>query len=152
MYRKNNRQLEIFLVHPGGPFFKNKDDGAWTIPKGEVEKEEEMLDTAVREFQEETGIRPLGNFIPLDSVKQKGGKIVHAWAFEGDWDETDPIRSNYFEMEWPPGAGRKQKFPEIDRAKFYSIEIAKQKINLAQTEFLDRLGKHFHKEHHSGEN
>ena len=93
----------------------------------------------MREFQEETGIQPIGDFIPLNEVKQKGGKVVHAWAFEGDWDESCSIKSNHFEMEWPPGSGKKQKFPEIDKAQFFSTDIAKQKINSAQIEFLVRL-------------
>jgi len=139
MYRKTNSQLEVFLVHPGGPYFRNKDDGAWTIPKGEVEREELVFDTALREFQEETGIQPAGDFIPLNTVKQKGGKVVHAWAFEGDWDESGSIKSNYFEMEWPPRSGRKKQFPEIDRARFFSIDEAKRKINSAQIEFLAEL-------------
>jgi predicted NUDIX family NTP pyrophosphohydrolase len=139
MYRKKNNQLEFFLVHPGGPYFKNKDDGAWTIPKGEAENTELLLDTAIREFREETGINPAGEFIPLESVKQKGGKTVHAWAFKGDWDETKPIKSNYFEMEWPSHSGKKQKFPEIDKAQFFPLDMAKQKINSAQIDFIVRL-------------
>lgn len=139
MYRKKNNQLEFFLVHPGGPYFKNKDDGAWTIPKGEVENTELLLDTALREFREETGIDPAGEFISLESVKQKGGKTVYAWAFKGDWDETTPIKSNYFEIEWPPRSGKKQKFPEIDKALFFPVNIAKQKINPAQIDFIVKL-------------
>lgn len=140
MYRKKNEPLEVFLVHPGGPYFQNKDEGAWTIPKGEVDEEEDVLGTAVREFWEETGIRPSGSFVSLGAVKQKGGKVVHAWAFEGDWDErSQPIQSNDFEIEWPPRSGRKQRFPEIDQAQFFPIEIARRKINPAQVDFLERL-------------
>lgn len=139
MYRTSNNQLEVFLVHPGGPYFRNKDDGAWTIPKGEVEKEELLFDTALREFQEETGIQPSGDFIPLHEVKQKGGKVVHAWAFEGDWDSAVLLKSNYFEMEWPPRSGRKQQFPEIDQAEFFSVSEARRKINPAQIVLLQRL-------------
>jgi predicted NUDIX family NTP pyrophosphohydrolase len=142
MFRTSNDQVEVFLVHPGGPYFRNKDDGAWTIPKGEVESEELVFDTALREFQEETGIRPAGDFIPLDKVKQKGGKVVHAWAFEGNWDESSSIESNYFEMEWPPRSGKKQQFAEIDKAQFFSVPEAKHKINPAQIEFVDRLEAH----------
>lgn len=140
MYRKKDDRIEIFLVHPGGPYFKNKDDGAWTIPKGETEENESFLETAIREFKEETGIDPgAGYFIPLENIKQKGGKTVHAWAFEGDWDETIPIKSNNFEIEWPPRSGNKQKFSEIDKAQFFPIYTAKQKINSAQIEFLVKL-------------
>lgn len=140
MYRKQNNQLEFFLVHPGGPYFKNRDDGAWSIPKGETENTESLLETAIREFKEETGIEPgVADFIALDSIKQKGGKTVHAWAFEGGWNENNLIKSNYFEIEWPPQSGKKQKFPEIDKAGFFSADIAKQKINSAQVEFLIRL-------------
>lgn len=146
MFRIVEGQLEAFLVHPGGPYFKKKDVGAWTIPKGEIEEGESMLDTAKREFQEETGIQPIGKFISIDSVTQKGGKTVHAWAFEGDWDESKPLKSNDFEIEWPPRSGKKQKFPEIDRAEFFSLDIAKQKINTAQIEFLDKLENYFKSE------
>lgn len=140
MYRTINDRLEVFLVHPGGPFFRNKDDGIWTIPKGETENTESLLETAIREFKEETGIDPgAGYFIPLESIKQKGGKTVHAWAFEGDWDETTPIKSNSFELEWPPRSGKKQKFSEIDRANFFTVDVAKQKINSAQIEFIVKL-------------
>lgn len=139
MYRISNNEPEVFLVHPGGPYFRNKDVGVWTIPKGEVESEELLFDTALREFHEETGIQPSGDFIALDEIKQKGGKVVHAWAFEGDWDESGSIRSNYFEMEWPPRSGRKQQFPEIDRAQFFSVGEARRKINPAQIVLLERL-------------
>src|SRR5271168_4872722 len=114
MYRVRDGKLQVFLAHPGGPHFTHKDDGCWTIPKGEPEPDEDLLDAAKREFQEETGILPTGPFIRLTPVKQKGGKIVHAWAFKGDWDGE--IVSNTFSMEWPPKSGRKAEFPEIDRA------------------------------------
>ena len=136
MYRINNDQPEVFLVHPGGPYFKNRDEGAWTIPKGEIESEESTFETAQREFQEETGIQPEGDFISLDTVKQKGGKTVYAWAFEGD---SSAFRSHYFEIEWPPHSGRRQKFPEVDKAQFFSLSEAKRKINPAQALFLERL-------------
>lgn len=141
MFRRREGELEVFLVHPGGPFFRNKDSGAWTIPKGEVAGEEELLARAKIEFQEELGIAaaPTGDLIDLGSVKQKGGKTVHAWAFEGDLPENFVAVSNTFEIEWPPRSGRRQRFPEIDRAEFFSIEKARQKINSAQVPFLERL-------------
>ncbi len=139
MYRVRNGRLEVFLAHPGGPFFKNKDRGYWSIPKGEIDSEEGALDAAIREFTEETGIIPAGDFIPLGSVVQKSGKIVHAWAFAGDWDERTPIVSNTFEMEWPPHSGKTQQFPEIDRAGFFPVAEAMDIINEAQREFLRRL-------------
>ena len=106
------------LAHPGGPFYKNKDNGYWTIPKGEIAADEVALDAAIREFTEETGITPGGEFIPLGSVKQKSGKTVPAWAFAGDWDETEPVKSNTFELEWPPRSGNKQTFPRSTRSCF----------------------------------
>ncbi len=139
MYRMRNGEPEIFLVHPGGPFFRNKDEGAWGIPKGLIEENEDPLETAQREFEEETGIRPRGPFWDLGTVKQKSGKVVRAWAFEGDWDESQPIRSNEFEMEWPPKSGKIQRFPEIDRAAFFRVEEARKKMNPAQVAFVDRL-------------
>ena len=139
MYRRPAGKLEVLLAHPGGPFFKNKDEGSWTIPKGEIEDEEECLKTATREFREEIGveINPAAEFIDLGSIKQKGGKVVYAWAVEGDCDSTRC--SNHFSMEWPPRSGKLQSFPEIDRAEFFSLEEAKRKINPAQIPFLDRL-------------
>lgn len=139
MYRLKDGKLEFFLVHPGGPFYKNKDEGVWSIPKGLVEKEERLLETAIREFSEETGITPQGPYINLGSIKQKSGKIVHAWAFKGKLEEPISIKSNYFEMEWPPKSGQIQKFPEIDRAEFFPLEIAEKKIIPAQILFLTRL-------------
>src|SRR5207249_10192 len=121
MFRVREGRLEVFLAHPGGPFFAKKDDGHWSIPKGETGPGEEPVAAAVREFKEETGIQPAGELIELGSVKQRGGKIVHAWAFAGDWDETRPFRSNTFEIEWPPMSGQRQSFPEIDRVAFFSI-------------------------------
>ncbi len=139
MYRRRGGELEVFLAHPGGPFFARKDAGAWSIPKGEVEPGEELLATARREFEEETGIHPGEPLIPLGEVKQKGGKVVHAWAFEGDWPEGSRLRSNTFELEWPPGSGRVQVLPEIDRAELFGLATAREKINPAQAAFLDRL-------------
>jgi predicted NUDIX family NTP pyrophosphohydrolase len=132
--------LEVLLVHPGGPFFRNKDDGAWSIPKGETTEGEDMLGRARIEFEEELGIpAPAVRTIELGSIKQNGGKIVHAWAVEGDLDENFKLVSNTFNIEWPPRSGRMSEFPEIDRAEFFSLPMAKQKINPAQVAFLDRL-------------
>jgi predicted NUDIX family NTP pyrophosphohydrolase len=141
MFRKAPEGIEVLLVHPGGPFFRNKDDGAWTVPKGEVAEGKELLERARIEFEEELGIAPpaSGNWIELGSVEQKGGKTVHAWAFEGDCPPNFAAVSNTFELEWPPRSGRMQEFPEIDRAEFFSIEEGKRKINAAQAAFLDRL-------------
>jgi predicted NUDIX family NTP pyrophosphohydrolase len=139
MYRLQDGRLQVLLAHPGGPFYKNKDNGFWTIPKGEIAADEVALDAAIREFTEETGITPRGEFIPLGSVKQKSGKTVHAWAFAGDWDETEPVKSNTFELEWPPRSGHKQTFPEIDRALFFSVPEALERVNEAQREFVLRL-------------
>jgi predicted NUDIX family NTP pyrophosphohydrolase len=134
-----DNRLEILLVHPGGPFFAKKDDGAWTIPKGEAAPGEDLHTRAVIEFEEELGIKPLGNWIPLGSIKQKGGKTVHAWAFEGDLGENFALKSNLFKMEWSPRSGKTKQFPEIDRAEFFPGEIARRKINPAQVAFIDRL-------------
>ncbi|HTD94675.1 MAG TPA: NUDIX domain-containing protein [Chitinophagaceae bacterium] len=138
LYRFLSGQLEILLVHPGGPFWKNKDEGAWTIPKGEVEKEEEGLETAKREFEEETGSKPVGPFRELTPVRQKAGKMVKAWAAEGDLD-TSLVRSSTFDMEWPPHSGRRQSFPEIDRAAWFDIETARVKMNAGQVGLVDEL-------------
>ena len=141
MFRRAEHGLEFLLVHPGGPYFRNKDDGAWTIPKGEVAEGEDLLTRARTEFEEELGIPApaAANWIELGSVKQKGGKTVHAWAFEGNLPDAFAIVSNTFEVEWPPRSGRLQQFPEIDRAEFFPIEKAREKINEAQVAFLDRL-------------
>ena len=138
MYRFRNERLEVLLVHPGGPFWKNKDAGAWTIPKGELQEGEEPLTGAKREFQEELGIAPVGEFAELTAVKQKGGKVVRAWAFEGDCEPAADA-SNTFTIEWPPRSGRMVEFPEIDRVEFFSLEQAKEKINPAQVSFLTEL-------------
>lgn len=138
MYRIREGRLEFLLAHPGGPFHKNKDEGAWSIPKGEPEPGEELLATAQREFEEETGLKPCGPFIPLKPIQQKGGKIVYAWAFQGDCD-PGAVRSNTFRMEWPPKSGRQAEFPEIDRAEFFALTEATQKIKAAQTPMLAEL-------------
>lgn len=138
MYRFTPRGIEVLLVHPGGPFWRHKDKGAWSIPKGEIFPDEDPLRCALREFQEETGIVPTGKFISLGSTKLKSGKIVHAWAFEGDCDPLQ-IKSNTFLLEWPPKSGQQVEFPEIDRAAFHSFAQAKEKMNPNQWIFLARL-------------
>jgi predicted NUDIX family NTP pyrophosphohydrolase len=140
MYRERNGEIEVLLVHLGGPIWKNKDSGAWFVPKGEVNPGEDLLDAAKREFQEETGIVPRGDLASLGSVKHKSGKTVHAWAFVGDCDPTS-IKSNTFEMEWPPKSKKMATFPEIDRAGFFTVEAAKGKMHSAEFEFLSRLTK-----------
>jgi len=139
MFRRTRGGLEVLLVHPGGPFFAKKDDGAWTIPKGEAAPGEDFLTRAKIEFEEELGFQLQGEWIDLGSIKQKGGKTVHGWAFEGDLPESFELKSNLFEMEWPPRSGRRQSFPEVDDAKFFPEDVARRKINPAQVPFLDRL-------------
>lgn len=130
--------IEVLLVHPGGPFWRNKDEGAWTIPKGEFVEDENPLEAARREFMEETGSSPAGDFIELRPIKQKNGKIVHGWAVAGDFDPAN-LKSNLFEIEWPPKSGRMQKFPEIDRAAWFTPEDAKRKMLSGQQQFIDEL-------------
>jgi len=138
MFRRlAGRPLEVLLAHPGGPFWARKDLGAWTIPKGEF-TDEDPLAAAQREFEEETGLAPTPPFIELTTIKQKSGKRVSAWAFEGDWD-PGLLRSNDFEMEWPKGSGHMQAFPEVERAEWFTIERAREKILPAQEPLLDRL-------------
>ncbi len=139
MYRIRDGRLEVFLVHPGGPFFARRDEGAWTLPKGEVGAGEELLDTARREFEEEVGARPNGPYLELGEVTQRGGKVVRAWAFQGSIDRPEHLTSNTFELEWPPHSGRRQRFPEVDRGAFFGLPEARKKINPAQQAFLDRL-------------
>ena len=138
MYRIHGGTLQVLLAHPGGPFFKNKDERAWSIPKGEVEPGEDLLETAKREFEEETGITPKGPFIALTPITQKGGKIVHAWAFEDDCDPS-AIVSNTFTIEWPPKSGQQMEFPEIDRADFFDVAAAKRKVKAAQVALIEEL-------------
>lgn len=138
VYRMRNSVLEVFLVHPGGPFWAKKDDGAWSIPKGEIAEGEDPLTAAKREFFEESGFQVDGNFIALSPVRQAGGKSVYAWAIEGDCD-AGSIRSNTFSMEWPPHSGNKKEFPEVDRASWFSLDEARKKILKAQLSFLDEL-------------
>jgi predicted NUDIX family NTP pyrophosphohydrolase len=139
MFRRGNEGLEVLLVHPGGPFFRNKDMGAWTIPKGEAADGEDLRMRAKIEFEEELGITPADEWIDLGHVKQKGGKTVHAWAFAGDLGPGFTLASNTFEMEWPPRSGKTAQFPEVDQASFFPLELARSKMNQAQTVFLDRL-------------
>jgi predicted NUDIX family NTP pyrophosphohydrolase len=138
MYRKQEVHLEVFLVHPGGPFWAKKDAGAWSIPKGEFEEGEDPLAAARREFHEETGFVAQGNFLELGVVKQAGGKVVTAWAFEGDCDSVDLV-SNICEIEWPPKSGRRLQFPEADRGYWFSVTEARERILKSQEPFLGKL-------------
>jgi predicted NUDIX family NTP pyrophosphohydrolase len=138
LFRSTPNGVEVLLVHPGGPLFARKDLGAWSIPKGEIEEGEELLAVAHRELAEETGFAADGPALPLGQVQQRGGKIVHAWAVRGDADPV-ALRSNTFEMEWPPKSGKLREFPEVDRAAWFGLDEARGKINPAQAEFLDRL-------------
>ncbi len=140
LFRRRAGELEVFLVHPGGPFWAKKDQAAWSIPKGEFSSGEEPLAAAKREFAEETGFTPGGAYRALGSHKQPGGKIVHAWAVEADCDPA-AIRSNTFTMEWPPRSGRKQEFPEIDRAAWFALAAAREKIHKGQVAVLDALAR-----------
>jgi predicted NUDIX family NTP pyrophosphohydrolase len=144
LHRRTSNGIEVFIVHPGGPWFARKDEGVWSIPKGEVEDGEEPLDVARREFVEETGqtleaCGITGISHALGEVRQAGGKQVEAWAVAGDWPEGAELVSNTFPMEWPPRSGRMQEFPEVDRGGFVPIAVARTKLNPAQVAFLDRL-------------
>ena len=138
MFRRKTNVIEVLLAHPGGPFWIKKDLGAWSIPKGELGDAEDPLTAAKREFTEELGLTPQGEFMPLGEVRQPGGKIVAAWAFEGDCDPSK-VRSNTFSMEWPPHSGKMEQFPEIDRAEWFSLETARSKLLKGQLSLLDRL-------------
>ena len=138
MFRRRGSAVDVFLVHPGGPFWQNKDLGSWSIPKGEYAEGEDPLMVAKREFKEETGLTPQGEFISLEDIKQPSGKVITAWAFEGDCMPTE-IRSNTFSMEWPPKSGRTQEFPEVDRAEWFSVDEARARILKGQIGFLDRF-------------
>jgi predicted NUDIX family NTP pyrophosphohydrolase len=138
MFRRTRGRVEVFLAHPGGPFWKNKDAGAWTIPKGLVDEGEDPLDGACREFREETGIEPAGPFLPLGDIRQKAGKRVHAWAFEGDADPAAAV-SNEMKTEWPRGSGHWITFPEVDRCAWFGADEARERINPAQAELIGRL-------------
>jgi predicted NUDIX family NTP pyrophosphohydrolase len=138
MFRRRDGEVEVLLMHPGGPFWAKNDCGAWSIPKGEYAEGEDALTAAKREFEEETGARPHGDFLPLGEVVQAGRKIVTAWGLEGDFDPAT-LTSNRFELEWPPKSGRKASFPEVDRAQWFSPADARRKILAAQSEFITRL-------------
>ncbi len=140
MYRRRAGIPEVFLVHPGGPFWEKKNEGSWSIPKGEYEPEENPLEVAKREFQEETGFQALGEFIPLNPRKQPSGKIISAWVLEGDCDAS-AIKSNTFSLEWPPRSGRQKEFPEVDRAGWFTLEVAREKIIKGQQGFMDELSQ-----------
>jgi predicted NUDIX family NTP pyrophosphohydrolase len=138
LFRRQGGALEVFLAHPGGPFWARRDSGAWTIPKGAVDEGEDLLDGARRELREETGLTPSGPFIPLGSIKQKSGKTVHAWACEGDADPST-VTSNDTRVEWPRNSGKWLTYPEVDRCEWFSLDEAREKMNPAQAELLDRL-------------
>lgn len=142
MYKFAGGKIKYFLVHPGGPFFKNKDKGYWSIPKGLIEKDEDIIEAAVREFEEETGIKPDNNFIHLGTVTLKSGKVVHAWAFEKEIKEPVNINCNTFELEWPPKSGKKILIPEVDRGEYFFENEAVAKINQAQIALIEKLKEH----------
>lgn len=141
MFRHRKNKLEVLIAHPGGPFFARKDEGVWTIPKGEIAPGEDLLTRAQIEFEEEIGVHPenVKRWIELGWIQQKGGKIVHAWAFEGDLTEPFQCKSNLFELEWPPRSGKYREFPEVDQACFFSVKKARRKLKPTQVPFLDRL-------------
>ena len=138
LFRRRAPDLEVFLAHPGGPFWRDRDAGAWTIPKGLVQEGEDLLAAAIREFVEETGVKPTPPFLPLGRIRQKGGKVVHAWAWEGDADAT-AVASNLVRSEWPRGSGRWLEYPEVDRCAWFDSAAARTRINAAQSELIDRL-------------
>ena len=140
IYRFTESRLQVLLVHPGGPFWKNKDNGAWSIPKGIYESDEKPLDAAKREFGEETGFEMDGEFIDLGEAKQPNRKIIHTWASEMDID-TSKLVSNKFTLEWPPNSGRINQYPEVDRGQYFDLNLAKKKILKGQLVFIDRLAK-----------
>jgi predicted NUDIX family NTP pyrophosphohydrolase len=139
LYRRRAGVLEVLLAHPGGPFYARRDDGVWTIPKGEPDPGEDLLAAARRELREELGCEAREPLLALGSVLQRGGKAVHAWAFESDFDEAAPLPASSFELEWPPRSGQRRSFPEIDRVAFFPLPVARRKLLEAQREFLTRL-------------
>jgi predicted NUDIX family NTP pyrophosphohydrolase len=139
MFKNVGNNLKFFLVHPGGPFWQNKDAGAWSIPKGEFTSDEKALDAAIREFKEETGILISGDFIELSPVKLKSGKVVHAWAVEGDIDSRDVKCETFISIEWPPRSGKYKSVPEVDKGEWFSADEAKIKINPAQVDLINEL-------------
>lgn len=138
LFRRREAEVEVLLAHPGGPFWSRRDDAAWTLPKGEIDEGEEPLAAALREFAEETGFAAAPPYLPLGELRQKSGKRISAWACEG---EADParLRSNLFEMEWPPRSGRLKQFPEVDRVQWYGLELARRKLIAGQAPFIDAL-------------
>lgn len=138
IYRERQGRLEVLLVHPGGPFWKNKDAGAWTIPKGELLPNEDPLQAAQRECQEELGFVPAGPFVSLSAIKQKAGKVIQAWAVQADWDPKQ-LKSNSFTLEWPPRSGKVQEFPEVDRAGYFELPEAEIKVNAGQIALIKQL-------------
>jgi len=138
IYRRHEGRIEVFLVHPGGPFWENKDLGAWSIPKGEFAAGEDPLEVARRELHEETGLSVEGEFVPLEPIRQRGGKIVHAWLIEADF-EPGEVQSNTFTIEWPRGSGKMTTFAEVDRADWFSLDSARDKILGSQRPLLDQL-------------
>lgn len=140
MHRQVSGTLEVLLVHPGGPFWAKKDAGAWSIPKGEIEEGEDALAAARREFEEETGRSAEGSFVPLQPIRQRGGKHILAWAFEGDFDPLQ-LRSATFSMEWPPRSGQQRDFPEVDRAAWFAVEEARRRVNAGQVPLVDELSR-----------
>ncbi len=140
VYRKKDKEYEVLLVHPGGPFWAKKELNAWSVPKGEVEEQEEIFKAALREFKEETGFEAVGEFIALTPVKQPSGKMIYAWAVESDF-EAEKIVSNEFEMEWPPTSGKYKRFPEIDRAGWFTFAVARNKIVKGQIPILEELAE-----------
>ena len=144
LFRRAGPEIEVLLAHPGGPYWKNKDNGAWSIPKGEYADTEDPLAAAKREFTEETGLTLSGDFVSLGQIRQPGGKVVTAWALEGGFDasfDAVNMHSNTFSMPWPPGSGKLQEFPEIDRAEWFPLKVARRKILKGQAEFLNRLAR-----------
>jgi predicted NUDIX family NTP pyrophosphohydrolase len=138
LFRRGAEGIEVLLVHPGGPFWAKKDEGAWSIPKGELAEGEDPLAAAVREFEEEMGSPPSGDFLPLEPRRQPGGKLVFAWALRSDFDPSS-LKSNRFSIEWPPKSGRQQEFPEVDRAAWFDLQTARRKILKGQEPFLDEI-------------
>ncbi len=139
MFRRRAGGIEVFLARPGGPWFPHRERDIWTIPKGEVEPGEDLMAAAMREFQEEVGLAPCGPYLELGSIRQRGGKTIHAWGFEGDWDASEPIHTSKVEIEWPPGSGQWSVWPEIDRASFFPLAAAHDYMKIAQHPFLGRL-------------
>jgi predicted NUDIX family NTP pyrophosphohydrolase len=148
LYKLIDQELLIFLVHPGGPFWKNKDEGSWTIPKGEINENEDPLTAAIREFEEETSFKLVGQFEPLEFVKMKSGKIIHAWSLEGDVNIKE-LKSNDFEIEWPPKSGKIQSFPEVDKGEWFETDDAMKKINESQRNLIFNLIANLESRRHS---